>query len=187
MAKKFLAINNTITTTNSVTIPNFIIIFFIIFVTAASIPTTDKLPSIRITKPLFVPLIITMAKCSVWFTWIDLCGWIIRPTNCGCDFQHPHPRLPQLAQHPHHHHQAGQAPPRHLGTKQTRRIMFAKLKSNSGSPTSSNSLLDLNPISQYFEIGKQIGSAGPELVWKIFEAVKKSDRKVIIIQLEWAS
>lgn len=59
--------------------------------------------------------------------------------------------------------------------------MFSKLKSSSGSPTSSNSLLELNPISQYFEFGKQIGSAGPELVWKIYEAVRKSDRKVNIV------
>lgn len=58
--------------------------------------------------------------------------------------------------------------------------MFSKLKSSAGSPTSTNSLLELNPISQYFEFGKQIGSAGPELVWKIYEAVRKSDKKVNI-------
>ena len=57
--------------------------------------------------------------------------------------------------------------------------MFSKLKSSSGSPTSSNSLLELNPISQYFEFGKQIGSAGPELIWKIYDAVRKSDKKVM--------
>lgn len=40
------------------------------------------------------------------------------------------------------------------------------------------SSLDLNPISQYFELGKQVGSAGPELAWKIFDSIRKSDRKV---------
>ncbi|OTF71724.1 hypothetical protein BLA29_015197 [Euroglyphus maynei] len=71
--------------------------------------------------------------------------------------------------------------------------MFSKLKSSSSSPlnpaspttlttsssssTSSNNI-DVNPISQYFECGKQIGSAGPELAWKIFDAVRKTDMKV---------
>lgn len=59
--------------------------------------------------------------------------------------------------------------------------MFSKLKSSAGSPTSSNSLLELNPIAQYFEFGKQIGSAGPELVWKIYDAIRKPDRKVNIV------
>lgn len=57
--------------------------------------------------------------------------------------------------------------------------MFAKLKpTSSGISTSSNSLLDLNPISQYFEVGKLVGTAGPELVWKIYDATRKTDRKV---------
>lgn len=55
-------------------------------------------------------------------------------------------------------------------------IMFSKLKS-AGSPQSS-SLLDLNPISNYYDIGKSTGSAGPELAWKIFDATRKSDKKV---------
>ncbi|CAL1266831.1 unnamed protein product [Larinioides sclopetarius] len=47
--------------------------------------------------------------------------------------------------------------------------MFAKFKP--GQPS------DNNPITQYYEIGRQIGSAGPELVWKIYEAVRKSDKR----------
>ncbi|GBL74271.1 hypothetical protein AVEN_235270-1 [Araneus ventricosus] len=49
--------------------------------------------------------------------------------------------------------------------------MFAKLKTNPQTPQESN------PITQYFEIGKQVASAGPELVWKIHEAVRKSDKR----------
>nr|XP_046909922.1 SCY1-like protein 2 isoform X1 [Dermatophagoides farinae] len=70
--------------------------------------------------------------------------------------------------------------------------MFSKLKSSSSSPNSASPTLstnsfggsgsgcnniDVNPISQYYECGKQIGSAGPELVWKIFDAVRKTDMK----------
>ncbi|XP_041357595.1 SCY1-like protein 2 [Gigantopelta aegis] len=36
---------------------------------------------------------------------------------------------------------------------------------------------DTNPIMRDFEIGRQIGSAGPEMVWKIFEAVRQDDKK----------
>ncbi|GFT90967.1 uncharacterized protein NPIL_370881 [Nephila pilipes] len=50
--------------------------------------------------------------------------------------------------------------------------MFAKLKTNPQTPQESN------PITQYFEIGKQVASAGPELVWKIHEAIRKSDKRV---------
>lgn len=72
--------------------------------------------------------------------------------------------------------------------------MFSKFKgggaSNPGSPNfdsnyyhrqaGSSNLTDCNPISQYFEIGKLSGSAGPELSWKIYDAFKKSDKKVKI-------
>jgi hypothetical protein len=40
------------------------------------------------------------------------------------------------------------------------------------------SLLDHNPIVQYFDIGKQTASAGPELVWRIHDAYRKTDGKV---------
>lgn len=37
---------------------------------------------------------------------------------------------------------------------------------------------DLNPITKYFEIGRQVGSYGPEMVWKIYDAVRIEDKKV---------
>jgi SCY1-like protein 2 len=53
--------------------------------------------------------------------------------------------------------------------------MFSKFKH--GATTGQNTL-DSNPIVQYFEIGKQTASAGPELVWRIHDAYRKSDGKV---------
>lgn len=52
--------------------------------------------------------------------------------------------------------------------------MFSKFKSGGAT----QSPLDSNPIGQFFEIGKQVASAGPELVWKIHDAYRKSDGKV---------
>uniref|UniRef100_A0A1B0CH41 Uncharacterized protein n=1 Tax=Lutzomyia longipalpis TaxID=7200 RepID=A0A1B0CH41_LUTLO len=52
--------------------------------------------------------------------------------------------------------------------------MFSKFKSGTAAPQNP---IDSNPISQYFEIGRQTAAAGPELVWKIYEAYKKSDGK----------
>lgn len=40
--------------------------------------------------------------------------------------------------------------------------------------------IDTNPISEIFEVGKQVASAGPELAWKIYDAVRKCDEKVIM-------
>ncbi|KAK9876825.1 hypothetical protein WA026_015063 [Henosepilachna vigintioctopunctata] len=51
--------------------------------------------------------------------------------------------------------------------------MFSKFKSGGGAQNS----LETNPIGQHFEIGKQVASAGPELVWKIHDAYRKSDGK----------
>ena len=56
--------------------------------------------------------------------------------------------------------------------------MFSKLKGSTGQSASYLSPLEMNPIAQYFDIGKQVASAGPELAWKVFEAVRKSDKKV---------
>lgn len=82
--------------------------------------------------------------------------------------------------------------------------MFAKLKPSGGGlglgalgPSSTNSSqsyignnntsvnmtyagsgLEQNPIVQHFHIGKLSGSAGPELVWRIFDGVRRSDAKV---------
>ncbi|KAH9504202.1 hypothetical protein Btru_065304 [Bulinus truncatus] len=36
---------------------------------------------------------------------------------------------------------------------------------------------DVNPITKYFTLGKQCGSAGVEMVWKIYEAVRIEDKK----------
>lgn len=56
--------------------------------------------------------------------------------------------------------------------------MFSKLKGAGGGGAAGHSPLDTNPITQYFEVGKQTASAGPGLIWKIYDAVRKSDRKV---------
>lgn len=56
--------------------------------------------------------------------------------------------------------------------------MFSKFKSG---PTIPQNPIDSNPITQYFEIGKQTASAGPELIWKIHDAYKKSDGRVSLI------
>lgn len=37
---------------------------------------------------------------------------------------------------------------------------------------------DANPITRYFEIGRHTGSCGPEMVWKIYDAVRMDDKKV---------
>ena len=47
----------------------------------------------------------------------------------------------------------------------------------SGSSAGINAL-ECNPISQYFEIDKLVASAGPELAWKIYSAIRRDDRKV---------
>lgn len=55
--------------------------------------------------------------------------------------------------------------------------MFSKFKSSAGA----QSPLETNPIGQFFEIGKQIANAGPELVWRIHDAYRKSDGKVCFL------
>ncbi|XP_052128902.1 SCY1-like protein 2 isoform X3 [Frankliniella occidentalis] len=55
--------------------------------------------------------------------------------------------------------------------------MFSKLKGAGGGAAAGHSPLDTNPISQYYEVGKQTACAGPGLIWKIYDAVRKSDRK----------
>lgn len=59
--------------------------------------------------------------------------------------------------------------------------MFSKFKSGTATPQNP---IDTNPIVQYFEIGKHTASAGPELVWKIHDAYKKSDGRVSKITLQ---
>lgn len=60
--------------------------------------------------------------------------------------------------------------------------MFSKFKHVSSAAAQQN-ILENNPISQFFEVGKQTSSAGPELVWKIHDAYRKSDGKVSEIYL----
>ncbi|UXI17099.1 putative palmitoyltransferase [Sarcoptes scabiei] len=60
--------------------------------------------------------------------------------------------------------------------------MFSKLKTNPMViPSNQITAIEMNPISQYYEIGKQIGSAGPELAWKIFESFRRSDKKEVSV------
>ncbi|KAL8598483.1 hypothetical protein ACOMHN_051271 [Nucella lapillus] len=42
---------------------------------------------------------------------------------------------------------------------------------------------NVNPINNHFDIGRQTGSAGPEMVWKIFEAVRKEDKKAKVSEI----
>lgn len=50
--------------------------------------------------------------------------------------------------------------------------------STGGGPTAGKNPIDVNPINQFFEIGPEVASAGPELVWKIHAARRRSDRRV---------
>ena len=36
----------------------------------------------------------------------------------------------------------------------------------------------VNPITEYFSVGATVGSAGPDLAWKIHNATRISDNKV---------
>ncbi|XP_024084820.1 SCY1-like protein 2 isoform X2 [Cimex lectularius] len=60
--------------------------------------------------------------------------------------------------------------------------MFSNFKSRvGGGGGAPQNVLDHNPITQHFEIGKQSASAGPELVWRIHDAYRKSDRKEVSV------
>ena len=37
---------------------------------------------------------------------------------------------------------------------------------------------DSNPILRFFELGRQVGSYGPEMGWKIYDAIRIEDKKV---------
>lgn len=60
--------------------------------------------------------------------------------------------------------------------------MFSKFKSGTATPQNP---IDSNPIIQYFEIGKQSSCAGPELIWKIHDAYKKSDGRVSVLIIKY--
>ena len=38
-----------------------------------------------------------------------------------------------------------------------------------------------NPVTREYEIGKHVASAGPGLLWKVHNGIKKTTRQVIII------
>ncbi|XP_023247109.1 SCY1-like protein 2 [Copidosoma floridanum] len=65
------------------------------------------------------------------------------------------------------------------------RTMFAKLRSSGGAapvPVAPNAL-ESNPIWNYFDVGKQVATAGPEHVWKVLDGYRKSDGKEVSIFL----
>ncbi|XP_054274945.1 SCY1-like protein 2 isoform X2 [Macrosteles quadrilineatus] len=62
--------------------------------------------------------------------------------------------------------------------------MFSNLKSRvggGGGGSAAQNVLDHNPITQYFEVGKLVASAGPEHIWKIYDAYRKSDGKEVSV------
>ena len=63
--------------------------------------------------------------------------------------------------------------------------MFARLKAAGASMSSSSgpNILINNPITQFFDVGLQLCTAGPELVWKVFQATRKSDGKVSVQEI----
>lgn len=65
--------------------------------------------------------------------------------------------------------------------------MFSNFKSRVGVGGSApHNILDHNPIVQFFDIGKQTASAGPEQIWRIHDAYRKSDGKVTDACLSFA-
>ena len=57
--------------------------------------------------------------------------------------------------------------------------MFNKLRSTlTSTVTEISAALPGNPLLREYEAGKQIGSAGPDLLWKIYSGCKKSTKAV---------
>lgn len=56
--------------------------------------------------------------------------------------------------------------------------MFSKLKSGTSSVSQGAQVLSTNNILNLFEVGKFVCSAGPELIWKVYEGFRKPDGKV---------
>ena len=61
--------------------------------------------------------------------------------------------------------------------------MFSRFKAGG----SSHNLLEGNPITTYFEIGRQTATAGPGFLWKVHDAYRKSDGKVRFILASMSS
>ena len=55
--------------------------------------------------------------------------------------------------------------------------MFSRFKAGG---CSSQTLLEGNAITTYFEVGRQTATAGPGLLWKVHDAYRKSDGKVTL-------
>ena len=57
--------------------------------------------------------------------------------------------------------------------------VFNKIKSTLTSTVSEiSAALPGNPLLREYDVGEQIGSAGPGLMWKIYEGVKKTTKAV---------
>lgn len=56
--------------------------------------------------------------------------------------------------------------------------MFSKLKSGTSSVSQGAQVLATNNIINLFDVGKLVCSAGPELIWKVYEGFRKKDGKV---------
>ncbi|XP_050538238.1 SCY1-like protein 2 isoform X2 [Daktulosphaira vitifoliae] len=59
--------------------------------------------------------------------------------------------------------------------------MFSKLKSGTSSVGQGAQILATNNIINLFEVGKLVCSAGPELIWKVYEGFRKPDGKEVSI------
>ncbi|XP_050419612.1 SCY1-like protein 2 isoform X4 [Adelges cooleyi] len=59
--------------------------------------------------------------------------------------------------------------------------MFSKLKSGTSSVGQGAQVLATNNILNLFEVGKLVCSAGPELIWKVYEGFRKPDGKEVSI------
>ncbi|XP_025418019.1 SCY1-like protein 2 isoform X1 [Sipha flava] len=59
--------------------------------------------------------------------------------------------------------------------------MFSKLKSGTSSASQGAQVLSTNNILNLFEVGKYVCSAGPELIWKVYEGFRKPDGKEVSI------
>ncbi|XP_025201585.1 SCY1-like protein 2 [Melanaphis sacchari] len=59
--------------------------------------------------------------------------------------------------------------------------MFSKLKSGTSSVSQGAQVLSTNNILNLFEVGKFVCSAGPELIWKVYEGFRKPDGKEVSI------
>jgi len=63
--------------------------------------------------------------------------------------------------------------------------VFNKIRSTLTSTVSEiSAALPGNPLLREYDVGQQVGSAGPGLTWKIYEGVKKSTKAVRFLNYE---